>query len=173
MESTNAGTNSSATKDVASREQELRMENLAKFKSIKNMNDRFKNFVTKFQENERLLSTKFKHAKILYDDGLLDKDLDLEKKFSLDEPASEIPRRPSRRSLIDDQNLSGSKSARNPFDEEQEIFTLDTSPKLKRQKALSGDLNNESFSNFSEEEVEPPTQMTLMEKFINEIGYKH
>jgi hypothetical protein len=78
------------------------MENLAKFKSIKNMNDRFKNFVTKFQENERLLSTKFKNAKILYDDGLLDKDLDLEKKFSLDEPSSEISRRPSRRSLIDD-----------------------------------------------------------------------
>jgi hypothetical protein len=70
-ESTLAGTNSSITtkNDLDSREKELRIENLVKFKSIKSMNDRFRNFVTSFQENERLLSTKFKSAKILYDDG--------------------------------------------------------------------------------------------------------
>lgn len=130
-ESTQAGTSLTVTtKDLASREQQLRMENLAKFKSIKSMNDRFKNFVTKFQENERMLSTKFKTAKILYDDGIKDKDLDLRKRFSLEEPELfeiSIPKRASRRSLIEeDIPLSGSKSARNPFEDEEVQFSLGT-----------------------------------------------
>jgi hypothetical protein len=59
------------------------MENLAKFKGIKSMNDRFRVFVSSFQENERLLSTKFKTAKILYDDGVLEKDLNLKQPLTL------------------------------------------------------------------------------------------
>jgi hypothetical protein len=51
------------------------MESLAKFKTIKSLNERFKNFVTCFQENERLIATKFKSAKILFD--IQDRELDL------------------------------------------------------------------------------------------------
>ena len=159
------------------------MENLAKFKTIKSMNDRFRNFVTSFQQNERLLSTKFKSTKIIYDDGLFDKGLDLKVSLELNESALvlNLQKRPSRRSLIEEStNLSGSKSARDPFSEEEPFEMEDGgSSKHYRAKALSGDVNNESFSNFSEEDLmgtlDPleKTEITLIEKFINEIGYKH
>jgi hypothetical protein len=57
---------------------------------------------------------------------------------------------------------------------------MDDGPKTHRNKALSGDLQNvhDSISNFSDLDEElivhkEKTEITLIEKFINEIGYKH
>lgn len=166
--------------DLEAREKELRMENLAKFKSIKSMNDRFRNFVTSFQDNEKILAQKFKASKIVNDDGLLEKDLDL--KIPLNATDAPLQKRPSRRHLTDTDFGSGCKSARNraeldPIFSEELPFATEgnlTGRVTVRAKAHSGDLNDESFSGFSEEEKEPEaSQITHIEKFINEIGYKH
>ena len=160
--------------DSESREKELRMENLAKFKSIKKMNDRFRNFVTSFQENEKVISQKFKHAKILNDDGHLEKDLDLKVPINSTETATT---KPITSQLIEIDSPTGSKSARNlieitPIFEQSSFATEGNN--TSRNKALSGDLKSDSFTGLSEdEEIEPKLEITYIEKFINEIGYKH
>jgi hypothetical protein len=78
----------------------------------------------------------------------------------------------SRRHLTEiESSLSGSLSARH--NTEEMPFATEGDSKSHRQKALSGDLQNESFSNLSSSMSDDPPELTFLEKFINEIGYKH
>jgi hypothetical protein len=135
------------------------MQNLVKFIAIKNMNDRFRNFVTSFQENEKVMSQKFKNAKILNEEGNLDKDLNLAAPIN----ASETNPRPRlSRHLTQIESPTGSKSARNkteiePIFDHTEFASEGDAPI--RQKALSED-KNDSFNGLSEEEVEPQLEIT-------------